>query len=173
MAKLAFSKLNLKVNSNINELYINEMPIEVKEYLPMADKMELVSKVIGMAADENNFANPMKIKVFTDIEFIDAYTNLSFTDKQKEDPAKLFDLLESNGVVSAVTTLVEKEYVEVRKYIKECADAIYTYRNSVLGLLESVSQDYSNLNLEASDIQQKLADPANMELLKDVLTKLG
>ena len=139
----------------------------------MADKLELVSKVIGMAADENNFANPIKIKVFTDIEFIDAYTNLSFTDKQKEDPAKLFDLLESNGVVSAVTTLVEKEYVEVRKYIKECTDAIYTYRNSVLGLLESISQDYSNLNLEASDIQQKLADPANMELLKDVLTKLG
>ena len=51
--------------------------------------------------------------------------------------------------------------------------AIYTYRNSVLGILESISQDYSALNLDATEIQQKLADPDNMALLKQVLTKLG
>jgi len=30
------------------------------------------------------------------------YTNLNFTDKQKEDPAKLYDQMESNGLITEV-----------------------------------------------------------------------
>lgn len=50
---------------------------------------------------------------------------------------------------------------------------IYNYRNSVLGIMENVTADYSNLDLNASEIQAKLADPSNMELLKGILAKLG
>ena len=42
-----------------------------------------------------------------------------------------------------------------------------------MGILENISADYSSLDLEASKIQQKLADPNNMAFLKNVLTKLG
>ena len=55
----------------------------------------------------------------------------------------------------------------------ETVEAVYTYNNSVMGILDTISQDYSNLNLEASDIQQKLADPNNLALLKDIVGKLG
>ena len=57
--------------------------------------------------------------------------------------------------------------------VHRSVDAIYEYKNSVLGILESVSTDYSNLDLDATNIQQKLADPNNMALLRDVLSKLG
>ena len=103
-----------------------------------------------------------------------AYTNLSFTEKQKEDAAKLYDLVVSNGVYSAIIREIPTS--EIRQLVdgvKECAAAIYTYRNSVLGLLETVSQDYSNLNLDAAAIQEKLANGENVEFLKDILTKLG
>ena len=36
-----------------------------------------------------------------------------------------------------------------------------------------LNNDYSNLDLDATNIQSKLADPKNMEFLKSVLTKLG
>ena len=61
----------------------------------------------------------------------------------------------------------------ISKGVKDCSDAIYTYRNSVLGLLDIISTDYSSLNLDASEIQKKLADPDNMALLRGVLDKLG
>ena len=173
MAKQAFSKLNLKVNNNISTIIINDIEIEVKKYLPMSEKMELVANVINAAADDNNFANPMKLEIFTALEIIYAYTNLSFTEKQKEDPAKLYDLFITNGIISAVSNIIGDEKIIIEIYVKECANAIYTYKNSVLGLLEAVSQDYSNLSLNAADIQQKLNDPENMELLRNVLTKLG
>ena len=39
------------------------------------------------------------------------YTNINFTDKQKEDESKLFDVLLTNGIIEGViTTMPEAEY---------------------------------------------------------------
>ena len=174
MAKISFTKLGLKKNEEVGILHINEQDIEVKQYLPINEKLELISSVINSAADENNFSNPVKENVFLTLEILYHYTNINFTDKQKEDPVKLYDLVVSSGLVNKVTDLIpEEELDEVINGVAQSVKAIYTYKNSVLGILESISQDYSALNLDATEIQQKLADPDNMALLKQVLTKLG
>ena len=174
MAKVSLTKLGLKVNQNVKNIEFNEQIIEVKQYLPINEKLELISSVINSAADENNFSNPVKENVFLTLEILYHYTNINFTDKQKEDPVKLYDLVVSSGLVNKVTDLIpEEELDEVINGVAQSVKAIYTYRNSVLGILESISQDYSGLNLEATEIQQKLSDPNNMALLKQVLTKLG
>lgn len=174
MAKVAFSKLGLKKNEEIVILHINGQEIEVKQYLPINEKLMLIANVINQSADDNNFANPVKLDVFTSLEIIFAYTNISFTDKQKEDLIKLYDLLEGNDIINIVLGVIpDKEYNMIRDGVMECADAIYTYQNSIMGILENVSADYSNLDLDATNIQQKIADSENIELLKNVLTKLG
>ena len=174
MAKVSFTKLGLKKNEEVGILHINEQDIEVKQYLPINEKLELISSVINSAADENNFSNPVKENVFLTLEILYHYTNINFTDKQKEDPVKLYDLVVSSGLVNKVTNLIpEEELDEVINGVAQSVKAVYTYRNSALGILESISQDYSALNLDATEIQQKLADPDNMALLKQVLTKLG
>ena len=89
MAKLAFTKLGLKTNTDIETLEFNEQTIEIKQYLPVNDKLTLISEVINNSADENNFANPVKVEVYVTIAIIEAYTNITFTDKQKEDIPKL------------------------------------------------------------------------------------
>lgn len=174
MAKVSFTKLGLKINQDIKTIEFNGQAIEVKQYLPVNEKLELISNVINLAHDENNFANPVKISIFTTLEMMYAYTNINFTDKQKEDPTKLYDMLISSGLVTEVTNAIpEAESYELIRGVSDSIDAIYTYRNSVLGIMESISADYSNLNLDASEIQKKLSDPNNMAFLKDVLTKLG
>ena len=174
MAKVSLTKLGLKVNQDVKNIEFNEQIIEVKQYLPINEKLELISSVINSAADENNFSNPIKENVFLTLEILYHYTNINFTDKQKEDPVKLYDLVVSSGLVNKITDLIpEEELDEVINGVAQSVKAIYAYRNSVLGILESISQDYSALNLDATEIQQKLADPDNMALLKQVLTKLG
>ena len=173
MAKVSLTKLGVKGHQDIKNLEFNEQNIEVKQYLPINEKLELISSVINSAADENNFSNPVKENVFLTLEILYHYTNINFTDKQKEDPVKLYDLVVSSGLVNKVTDLIpEEELDEVINGVAQSVKAIYTYRNSALGILESISQDYSALNLDATEIQQKLADPDNMALLKQVLTKL-
>jgi hypothetical protein len=167
MAKVSLTKLGLKVNQDIATIDFNEQTIEVKQYLPINDKLELISNVINASHDDNNFANPVKVSVFTTLEIMYAYTNINFTDKQKEDPTKLYDMLISSGLVAAVVNAIpEAEYHEVLCGVSDSIDAIYTYRNSIMGILDNISTDYSILNLDASEIHKNLADPNNMALLK-------
>ena len=174
MAKVSFTKLGLKKKEEIKNITINDQVIEVKQYLPISDKINIITNVIENSADDNNFANPVKVEVFANLEIMYAYTNISFTDKQKGDPTKLYDLLEENGIIAEVIAAIpENEYALLLGWIDETIEAFYTYRNSVMGIMEQISTDYSNLSLDATEIQQKLADPQNLELLKDIMTKLG
>lgn len=172
--KPTFAKLGLKLNNAINTIVINDQEIEIKQYLPINEKLTMIGNIINLAADENNFANPIKLDVFTKLELIFNYTNLAFTEKQKEDLVKLYDLCESNGIFDQVISAIDDNEVnEIIKGVTECANAVYAYRNSVLGVLDSIGQDYSALDFDATKIQEKLANEENLALLRNVLTKLG
>ena len=175
MAKVPFTKLGLTKNQEIKILNWNEQNIEIKQYLPINDKLNLVANVINNAHDSNNnFSNPVQVSVYTSLEILYAYTNINFTDKQKEDVAKLYDLVKSNGLLKTVIeNIPTEEYEEIINGINDSINAIYSYQNSILGILDTLKTDYSNLDLDATAIQEKLADPENMQLLKDILTKLG
>ena len=174
MAKVSLTKLGLKVNQDVKNIEFNEQIVEVKQYLPVNDKLELIGNVINSAHDENNFSNPVKVSVFTTLEIMYAYTNVNFTDKQKEDPTKLYDMLISSGFACEVFRAIpEAEYHEIISGVEDSIEAIYTYRNSVLGILDNITNDYDGMNLDATNIYNKLADPDNMDLIKQVLTKLG
>lgn len=174
MPKIGFTKLGLKPNNEIQYIEFNEQTIEVKQYLPVEEKLELITNVLELSHDSNNFSNPVKVSVYTTLEIIEKYTNVNFTEKQKENPTKLYDLLVGNGFAAAVIKAIpEPEYNEILTGIKQTIKSVYKYQNSILGILDTISQDYSNLNLDATEIQKKLADPNNMELLKGIMTKLG
>ena len=179
MAKIPFSKLDIKVGAEkVSKTYTNskgeEINYEIIKYLPYEEKIELVSRIINLSIDENNYYNPMRIKLYLVLEVVYAYTNFSFTTKIKEDVCKLYDMLIQSGIFDEVLSVIgEDEWNSVKINVQDTIENIYKYRNSVLGILDSVATDYSNLQLDAQSIQQQLADPNNMELLKAVLTKLG
>jgi hypothetical protein len=87
---------------------------------------------------------------------------------------RLYDLIVSSGLGKLIReNMCSDEFDFITVTVDATIAEIYEYKNSVMGILEAISADYSNLNLDASEIQSKLADPNNMALLKDVLTKLG
>ena len=175
MAKISFTKLGLVKNQDIKTVEWNGQIIEVKQYLPINEKLNLITNVINAAHDSNkNFSNPIQVKVYTDLEILYFYTNINFTEKQKEDVAKLYDLVNSSGLVEAILNVIpDNEYKNIVCGIQDSIDAIYSYQNSILGILDTLKTDYSNLDFDATSIQEKLADPENMELLKGILAKLG
>lgn len=174
MAKVSFAKLGLKVDNETTSIKFKNQDIEVKHYLPMQSKMEMIADIINQSADENRFYNPMKLEVFTAIEIINNYTNLSLTDKQKENAANTFDLIVSSGLYADVLNVIgADEFYAINNSLEETVKSIYSYQNSIFGILDDMSRDYSSLSLDASEIQKKLADPNNLDLLKDILTKMG
>ena len=169
MAKVSFTKLGLTKNQDVKTVSWNEQSIEVKQYLPVTDKLTLISNVLNNAHDENNFSNPVKLKVFSALEIMYAYTNINFTDKQKEDAPKLYDLITGSGLFNEIVNNIPlDEYNGVMDGVFESVDAIYTYRNSAMGILETITADYSNLSLNANAITDTLLSPENLQTLKEL-----
>ena len=124
--------------------------------------------------DDNGYYNPIRLNIYTNMEIIMAYTNISFTEKQKEDILKLYDLFYGCELVDKIFEIIpEDEISDITDWTYEAIDNIYDYRNSAAGIMEAVSRDYSNLELDADKIKGDIANPENLTLLKDVLTKLG
>ena len=172
--RTTFAKFNFKLNTNITEIEFGGQTIEVKQYLPIQEKMKLINRVLNDALGDNTTNNALALDMFANLEILFAYTNIQFTDKQKEDLAKLYDLMECNGLFAVVFDAIPAtEYNDMRNNIYIAAKNIIAHRTSALGILEAISTDYSNLNLDATAIQQKLADPENLTLVKDILTKMG
>ena len=176
MAKLAYNKLDLNKIANKDSVIINfnTQDIEILQYLPIEKKLDLISDIINLSLDDNTYYNPCKIEIFMLTKIIEAYTNLTITDKQKEDIFKFYDQLVASGFAEKVMDNIPiEDYSFIHESVIKTIKNIYKQKNSALGILESISTDYSNLNLDASEIQKKLADPENLGLLKTILTKLG
>lgn len=175
MAKISFTKLGLtKINTEVASFDWNGQTVEVKQYLPIQEKMDLIASVLNNCQDENNFINEAKMSMFMDLEVAYRYTNINFTDKQKEDPAKMYDLLAGSGFFDDLFAVMsQREYKSIVMWLSKTAEHIYEYRNSIYGILDAMNTDYSNLELDAEKLKQNIADPNSLTLLKDVLTKLG
>ena len=175
MAKVPFSKLQACVDGCSCQTYFynkagDKVYYEIQHYLPMKEKIELINRVINQSIDDNGFYNPIRVKIYLTLEIVYAYTNLSFTDKMKEDPFKLYDLVVSTGLFHDVITAIEDhEYATIREDIYSTIENIYKYRNSVMGILDAVSTNYKDLNLNLDTIQEKLADPNSLSLIKEIM----
>ena len=174
MAKISFTKLKLTKKNEVQTLKYNDEIIEVKQYLPIQDKLALISRVISYAADQYNFTNSVKLDLFLSLEIMYEYTNINFTEKQKENPTKLYDLLEENGLIDAVISLIPStEYQTLYEGVAEISKSIYTYQTSLLGILETARNDYSDLKLDADEIIKELTDPNQLSTVKKVIDNLG
>ena len=179
MAKVPFSKFGAKINTEVCEYtFINskgeEIKYEIIKYLPFVDKLTVIGDIINQSIDDKGYYNPMRVKIYTVLEIVYNYTNLSFTDKMKEDPFKLYDTIMSTDIFKNILEAIgDSEWKEIQENVQKTIDNIYKYKNSAMGILEMITADYSNLNLDAQNIQAALGDPNNLTLLKDVMTKLG
>lgn len=174
MANVAFSKLNLKKKEEIKTITFNEQVIEIKQYLPIQDKLDVIFNAISKTEDENRFFNPVKLECYCTLEIIYAYTNIKFTDKQLEDEAKLFDLMEENGLIDAIFSAIPEEETNfIMDSCVESAEAIYKFSNSAYGLIDYIIKRRDALDLDLSSFINTIQDPNVKETIRNLVTKLN
>lgn len=171
MAKVSFNKLGLNKDSIPPKiLNWNNIDIEIKQYLPIQEKLELLSRVINQAATfDTKIFNLGQLSLFFKLEVIYAYTNISFTDKQKENFTKTFDIMESSGFIQTIfNNIPEDEIDKLTEWLTKSAKSVYQYTNSARAILESLQNDYNNLNFDVESLQEKVKDPETLSLLKEI-----
>ncbi len=153
--------------------------IKVKQYLSLDEKFQIINEVLRLVADENNFVNLLNLRVWTDLTLIRHYTDIDleeqFNSEEIEKECKeVYDLFFVNKVFDdAFNVIPASEFAQINEMIANTVHEFYKYKNSIKGILEAVSTDYSNLDLDATEIQKKLNDPENVGFLKEVMDKLG
>lgn len=175
MAKVSFSKLKVKPVDEIKTITIGDVEIEVRQYLPIQEKLALIGRVIESAHEQDyNYANPMKEDVFLALEVVFTYTNLSFTDKQKEDLPKLYDTILSSGILDEILKAIPmKELSDLRSGLDRTSESLYKYQNSIMGVLRVLGEnnELTNLNIEKF-IEEIQNSKGELGFLREVVDKM-
>ena len=175
MAKVPFSKLKCKINEEIKTVDFAGETIEIKQYLPIQEKLGLIGRVIMAAHEQDeNYSNPVKIDVFTDLEIIFAYTNISFTEKQKEDLPKLYDAICTSGLLNIITIEIpESELNIIKNGVGKTSKAVYDHQNSAVGVIENLKSVVREYNIQADEVDTKLENLKNNSFIKELLPLIG
>ena len=174
MAKVPYSKIREKAETKIHAFEFKGETIEVRDWLPVQEKLALMGRIIEQAHDQDyHYMNPIKFEAFFCIEVVEAYTNITFTAKQKEDVPKLYDELIHSGLYFAIHECISEELDRLYSDIGIIAEKYYEYLQSLSATFDSMQNQYSEMDSTVTDIMSKLQDPESITLLKDITTKLG
>ena len=136
MTKVTYSSLKLKIKEENKK--VEDTDIEVQQYLPIQDKIDLIDITL-QKAKEGVLYNPMKVDMFFHLNLIYLYTNLTFTYKQIEDEYKLYDTLQSNGIINKIIAAMdENEYNGLLNMINEKIENELRYNTTAAAIINKL-----------------------------------
>lgn len=165
MTKVTYASLKLKTNTDVKTFDFNGKTIEVLQYLPVEDKYDLVNITL-QEAKEGYLYHPVKLDALFHLNLVYMYTNLTFTDKQKENELELYDTLQSSGLIDQVLLNIDEfEYNTLKEYL-EILQVEYTdYNNSINGIIQNIIE---SLPLRAEELGEILNN-FDTEKFKEVM----
>lgn len=141
--------------------------INVKEYLPVNEKREVIDLTIASCSeyeDGNVLLNGVELYIMFHIKFIEAYTDIEFTDTYYDD----YDALTANGLLDMIINaalpeynrmtemlILQKEYVLAQNSLEAqvgrfLGDLSYQFGKFV----DNIGEKISGLNLEDMNVNQ-------------------
>ena len=165
MAKTTFASLKLTLDKGVNEFKFNDHKIEVKKYLPIEDKIDLV-QIALQQSEENGIYNEALLDMFFNLYIVFLYTNISFTDKQKEDLPKLYDLMQCNGLIpKVIANMEESEYHMLLDYMGRIREDRLKYKQTAAAVIQSIISDLP----ASAEAAAQIVDNFNPEQYQNVI----
>ena len=169
MAKVSYANLKLKIKEEIKEFDFNGSKIEVLQYLPLQDKIDLID-ITCQKAREDRLYSPIKIDAYFHLHLVYLYTNLTFTEKQREDEYKLYDCLMSNGLIDNVLmNMNKKEYESLLDLLNQKVEDELKYNTTAAAILNQLITDLPK-NAEAAKKIMDEFDPKKYQAVVDFAT---
>ena len=163
--KVSYASLKLKVNTEVKTFDYEGNKIEVLQYLPIEDKYSLINITL-QGAKEGNIYNQVKLEAIFNLYLVMIYSNITITEKQKEDLFKLYDCLESNKIIDQViSNMAEDEYNELYDLLNKTIEDKLHYDNTAAGVINNLIE---SLPAQAEEMQ-KIVDGFDKEKFQNVL----
>ena len=131
----------LTLNTSVKTFNIGEEEVKVLQYLPIEQKNELIYLAIQNAM-ENGQVNLLKLNMFFNLYLAYSYTDIEFTDEEKEAASALYDLLQSSGVIDTIiANMDEGEYSYLVTVMNETVANKQKYNSTIAALIRSFIEE--------------------------------
>ena len=164
--KVSYANMKLKVNTEVKTFEFGGQKVDVLQYLPAQDKYDLLMITLQKSLEDNIY-NEFKLNLYFELHLVYMYTNISFTEKQREDEFKLYDTLKSNGFYEKFFQVInEDEYNELFEQLNAIKNASFKNKRSVAGLVSRLIDDLP-ANAEAAAKIVESFDPEQYKAVVD------
>ena len=164
--KVSYANMKLKTNTSVKTFEFGGQKVDVLQYLPAQDKYDLLMITLQKSLEDNIY-NEFKLNLYFELHLVYMYTNISFTEKQREDEFKLYDTLKSNGFYEKFFQVInEDEYNELFEQLNAIKNASFKNKRSVAGLIGEFIDDLP-ANAEAAAKIVESFDPEQYKAVVD------
>ncbi len=167
--KISYANMKLKINTAVKTFEFGDQTVEVLQYLPAQDKYDLLMSTLGKSIEHGAY-NEFKLNLYFELNLVYTYSNISFTDKQREDEFKIYDNLKSNGFFEKfLAAMNEDEYNELFAQLNAIKEATTQNRLSAGGVISQIIEDLP-ANAEAAAKIVESFDPKQYQAVIDFAT---
>lgn len=144
---------------------LNEKTIQVKSYLPISDKMDVVQITI-QKADNGRYIDQLALDMFFELNLVYSYSNIEVTQEDRDDQFALYDRWTQDGTINAVISAIpDEEYNKLSEAIDETVEDLMRYRGTAAAVVNSFIQDLPR----NAEIAKEIVDSFDPEKYKEVV----
>lgn len=161
-----YEDLKLKRSIDTKVFAWGNTNVIVKKNIPIESKYDIVMITLQQAW-EDGYYNPIKLDMHFHLNLVYMYTNLVFTEEQKQDEGLLFDEMENTGFMDKfLENINSDDYKEMQKYIDEIAELSTKTKNGIGNLVSKFIDDLP-INAKAAAEMVENFDPEKYQAVVD------
>lgn len=144
---------------------LNEKTIQVKSYLPISDKMDVVQITI-QKADNGRYIDQLALDMFFELNLVYSYSNIEVTQEDRDDQFALYDRWTQDGTINTVIAAIpDGEYNKLREAVDATIEDLMSYRGTAAAVVNSFIQDLPR----NAKIAKEIVDSFDPEKYKEVV----
>jgi hypothetical protein len=165
---------------NYNEGKIENLKevLEVKNYLPFAQKYELCASVLDSCNDIDERIGAVTIdsinrQITFTITAISAYTNLEFSLDENAEISSIdeYDMLCENKILKPIIELFKDEYAECEEMLMTMQNDLIANHNTLHNLVGNVAKQLLDIVEPLGNVLKDKIDSFNLDLSQDNIDK--
>lgn len=139
-------------------LQVGEATIEIRRNIPYTEILDMVQFAVDFAVTDQPILSGVLNRMVKDFAIVKFYTNLDVTIGKDtatiKDIYDEYDVLMSFGVIDEVKSKISAKQLKFfNETVDETANSILTYRNSVRGMMDALSE---SAKIDSEQMQQAI-----------------
>lgn len=167
---MKFNELNFNELANKEvDVNINNKDVKVKQYLPISDKISLV-QIALQQSEEDGIYNEGLLTAYFYTYIVMFYSDLEFTDEQKQNIPSLYDILETNDVITKICDAIPKiEFDDLLDLLQDQKNNNTNYKTSAAYLIGQFINTLPEQMNQVAEIVNNF-DPSKYQAVVDFAT---